>query len=253
MKSHKTLTTIVAAAGLLISGAANAAILINEYPNSTTSNIGTTASNASGGDAINTLITNSRFAPNTLNDPTDGEFADNTQGGWRVGSGLTTADQWIQWDLGSSFQLDTIRGWNFNDDFRFASGIRRVDIFFSNVASPGDPEIAGVGNGDNWTHWTGGEVILPAAPGEPAYTGFDLETTVGSTLPTGEFRFVRFEVNSTFVGDGITLPTNDRGVNGSNGGDQASFGQIEFYQVPEPSTALLGAFGFLALLRRRRA
>lgn len=36
------------------------------------------------------------------------------------------------------------------------------------------------------------------------------------------------------------------------GNDHASFGEIAFEQVPEPSAALLGGLGLLALLRRRR-
>jgi hypothetical protein len=41
-------------------------------------------------------------------------------------------------------------------------------------------------------------------------------------------------------------------ISGHGTDDRIGLGQVEFTAIPEPSTALLGAFGFLPLLRRRR-
>lgn len=231
---------------------AHAATLINTYPTSTTSNIAVTVSSIEPNTGVNggdrTVIeSNSGFNPAT------GQHAAGTQQSWRSVNTGTLADQWIQWDLGASFTLDSIKVWNYNDSSRYAAGIRQVDIYISNVATPGDPEIAGAGNGDNWTLWAD-NAILAAGPGAAGYTGFDLATvalTETFALNTVSTRYVRFEVDSTFRSDGINL--------GGGTGDDidiAGLAQIEFYQadgVPEPSSALLGCLGVLALLRRRRA
>lgn len=252
------LAPLAVAGGLIIAGGTtNAATLINTYPTGSTSNIGVTASSQINGfnQPLYTLTTAldhaGEFDPNVLDDPTDGAHGNGTREAWRANNStaVAAADEWIQWDLGASYNLDSIQLWNYNDGSRYASGIRTLDIYLSNVATPGDPEIAGAGNADNWTHWAVNATLL-AAPGTAGYTGFDLETVVGSSLPAGEFRFVRFEVNSTFIGDGINVG------GGTLGGQNASLSQIEFFQadgIPEPSAVLLGSIGMLALLRRRRA
>lgn len=245
--NSKTITLLPVAAGILIGlGSANAA-LINTYPTSTTSNIVATVSSIEPNTSVNggdrTVIeSNNGFVPTT------GEHAAGTQQSWRSANADAAglANQWIQWDLGASYTLDSIRLWNYNDSSRYAAGVRQVDIYFSNVGNPGDPEIAGAGNGDNWTLWAG-NAILAAAPGTAGYLGFDLETQVGASLPTSEVRFVRFEVDSTFRSDAINL-----GGGTGDGTDVAALAQIEFYAVPEPSAALLSGLGVLALLRRRR-
>lgn len=125
-------------------------------------------------------------------------------------------------------------------------GIRQLDIYVSNVVSPGDPEVPGPGNGDNWTHWAT-DAILLNGPGTGGYTGFDLETVVGSSLPTSDIRYVRFEVDSTFRSDGINL--------GGGTGDDitvAALAQIEFYSVPEPNSYALMALGVGGLFAVRR-
>ena len=239
---------------MLISlSAAHAATLINTYPTSTTSNIVATASSIETNTSVNgpdrTVIeSNSGFVPAT------GQHAAGTQQSWRSAQAAESlSSAWIQWDLGATFTLDSIKVWNFNDSSRYAAGIRQVDIYISNVANPGDPEIAGAGNGDNWTLWASDAILTPG-PGSAGYTGFDLATvalTETFALNTVSTRYVRFEVDSTFRSDAINL--------GGGTGDTtnvAALAQIEFYQadaVPEPSSALLGCLGMLALLRRRRA
>lgn len=151
---------------------------------------------------------------------------------WLAGNGTNSSD-FIEYDLGSSYILDSIRMWNANSlDTR---GIQGVDIYFSNAASPGDPE-GTVAEQANWTKLGGptATLTLPQSPGTNGYTGFDLETATSTTLPTTAVRYVRFELNSTW------------------GNAYGGISEIQFSAVPEPSTALLGALGVLALLRRRR-
>lgn len=252
MMTTKTLLTALAACTLGVAGtSADAGTLINDYSVGNASNIGVTASSEinSFNQALYTLTTNlsnAEFAPGVLDNPADGQHGSSTRQSWRGNetADAAVAEEWIQWDLGASYQLDSIRVWNYNDSSRFDDGIHTVDIYLSNAAVPGDPEIAGVGNGDNWTHWAV-DAILTSAPGTAGYTGFDLETVVGSALPAGEFRFVRFEVDSTHRMEGQTLSGSDS--------NNASLSQIEFFAVPEPgSLALLGLGGVLVASRRRR-
>ncbi len=239
---------------IVSAGIANAATLINTYPTASTSNIVATASSISATTSVNgpdrTVIeANSGFVPAT------GLHGNGTQQSWRSDPNLNglIGDQWIQWDLGASYTLDSIKVWNFNDSNRYAAGIRQVDIYISNIVNPGDPEIAGAGNGDNWTLWAD-NAILSAGPGTSGYAGFDLATVVLSetfALNTVSARYIRFEVDSSFRSDGINL-----GGGTSDDVDVAALAQIEFYEfdgIPEPSAALLGSLGLLVLLRRRRA
>lgn len=249
---YPNLSTALTTAGMLVSlGSAHAATLINTYPTSTTSNIVATASSINATTSVNgpdrTVIeSNNGFVPAT------GLHAAGTQQSWRSDGTLDgqVSSQWIQWDLGTSYTLDSIKVWNYNDSSRYAAGIRQVDIYISNVTNPGNPEIAGPGNGDNWTLWAGNAILTPG-PGSAGYAGFDLATTVsteGFSLNTASTRYIRFAVDSTFRSDGINL-----GGGTGDDVDVAALAQIEFYQVPEPSAALLGSLGILALLRRRRS
>ncbi len=116
-----------------------------------------------------------------------------TQISWMSASNGTEDEEWIQWDLGDTYILDSIHVWNYNDSARFDAGINQVDIYVSLLDSPGDPEGAGAGN---WTQ-IGSDVNLPKAPGLSSYTGFDLKATTGITFPTAPVRWVRFEVDTT--------------------------------------------------------
>ena len=252
MKIYTKLSALTAC-GMLIAHSANAATLINEYPDGNSSNISVTASTYDNqyGVPLVTLTTDrfsAEFDPGVHDNPSDGQHSNAVRQSWRSSSGALAADQWIQWDLGQSYQLDSIQLWNYNDGSRYASGIRQVDIWISNVVTPGDPEGAGAAN---WTLWAE-NAILDAAPGTTGYTGFDLATVVTNeigALSSFSTRYIRFGVDSTFKTDGVSL-----GGGTLDGDEVVGLAQIEFYAVPEPSTTLLGGLGMLMLLlpRRRR-
>lgn len=112
----------------------------------------------------------------------------------------TTAEHWIQWDLGSPHVLDAIHVWNLNQT-KYGdwpkNGINQVDIYLSGAATdPGDPEGAGAAR---WKLWAK-DAKLKQATGRDDDTGFDLETQIGSELPGTPVRWIRFEVDSTFGG-----------------------------------------------------
>lgn len=243
MKCFKLPSTLLACA-LLASSAVWAQTLINTYPTASTSNIAVTQSSIEPNTSVNggdrTVIeANSGFNPAT------GQHSNGTQQSWRSNNGESIADQWIQWDLGDSYQLDSIRLWNYNDSSRYASGVRQVDIYVSNALTPpGDPEGAGSAN---WTLWAEDAILNPGT-GSGGYTGFDLENIVGASLPTSDIRYVRFEVDSTFRSDGI-----DVGGGLLDGANVAGLAQIEFYEVvPETSSAIVAILGAFAMLHRRR-
>jgi len=170
-----------------------------------------------------------------LNTSTGVTSGDNSSSNmWVTPNGNDPTTQWIEWNLGDSYVLDSIHVWNAAFSAANTMSIKGVDIYFSNVAAPGDPEAGGAAN---WTKLGGSTatLTLPMAT-FGANSGFDLETATTTALPTTAVRWVRFELNSRY---------------GSATG-YTGISEIQFFAIPEPSSALLGAFGFLALLRRRR-
>lgn len=143
--------------------------------------------------------------------------------------------EYIQWDLGDSYVLDSIHVWNANQNVVFST--KSVDIYLSGSAAPGDPEGAGAAN---WTKLTGATVTLPQADNTGGYTGFDLETALSTTLPTTAVRFVRFELNSSYA---------------SNGASYTGIAEIQFFEgaaVPEPASLAGGLLGLALIAARRR-
>lgn len=112
---------------------------------------------------------------------------------WYTNNGQSPVDSWISFDLGSSVVLDSIHVWNATQYINY--GIKQVDIYVSNLVSPGDPEGAGAGD---WTKI--GTDVFFAAAGSPN-VGFDLETQTGISLPATAVRHVRLE-SDTQIGGG---------------------------------------------------
>jgi|GEM_PF-977758 len=133
---------------------------------------------------------------------TSNQHDNGNRSGWISDPNATIglADDWIQFDLGSSVTLFSIQVWNNNHGGLQLSGINQVDIYFSSSATPGDPEGAGAAN---WTLWKE-DATFAVAPGADGYTGFDLATAPGvaTALPTTAVRFVRFEVDSNHGASG---------------------------------------------------
>lgn len=152
-----------------------------------------------------------------------GEHANGTQLSWRSSNNGNVGIEWIQWDLGATYHLDSIHVWNYNDGVRFKSGINELDIYVSAIADPGDPEGAGAAN---WTK-IGRGISFPIASGESTYTGFDLATETGIALPATEVRHVRFDLMSNHWEDGTPL-----------GNPQElhliGLAEIQFFASPEP-------------------
>jgi hypothetical protein len=152
---------------------------------------------------------------------------------------IPLAEEWIQFDLGAVYQVASVQVWNLNQNTGTignvsVNGINQLDIYVSSVANPGDPEGAGAAN---WT-LLGANVNFAQAPGVNTYTGFDLATQTGATLPGGGFRWMRFEIDSAFD---------------DSNQFEVGLSEVQFTAVPEPSSGiLLLGLATVALARRRR-
>jgi hypothetical protein len=134
---------------------------------------------------------------------------------WYTNNGNNPAETWISFDLGTSVVLDSIHVWN--TDLFSDFGIATLDIYVSDLATPGDPE--GAGSGD-WTQI--GTNVSFAAAGSPNI-GFDLETQTGILLPNTAVRHVRFEVNTAINSNNyVGLAEVQFFAAGTSGGDSFS-------------------------------
>jgi len=88
--------------------------------------------------------------------------------------------------------------------------------------------------------------VTYTAPSAPiALQDFDLGFQTVSL--TGTASHVQLVVTNSGVVDG-----NHLGANAPNAEARVGLNEVRFFQVPEPSAGILGAFGALLLLRRRR-
>ncbi|MBI1368762.1 MAG: hypothetical protein GC162_08940 [Planctomycetes bacterium] len=155
-------------------------------------------------------------------------------------AGTALNQEWIQWDFGQGYVLESIQVWNLNQNTTgapgnlTANGINQVDIYISSVASPGDPEGAGAAN---WTVLKA-NAVLAKASGLNTYTGFDLATQIGVALPNTAIRWVRFEVDTAFTGRNTSF---DVGLS-----------EIRFIAVIPAPAALPAGLGLLGLVLWRR-
>jgi hypothetical protein len=144
------------------------------------------------------------------------------------------ADAWIQFDLGSVYNLESANIWNYNQ-FSGAPytnrGIKKVDIYVSTLTTPGDPEAGGA---SDWTPLFTDKIFAQAS-GAATDAGFTLDF-FGNVLA----RYVRFEIDSNYSPDPY--------------GNYVGLSEIQFNAVPEPATMLLlgsGLIGIGAFVRRK--
>jgi hypothetical protein len=141
-------------------------------------------------------------------------------------------------NLNGIFEIDTIHVWNYNEGGVTGRGLRNVEIFVSPDANPANLVqlfTSGAGLHDNGS----GNFLLPQAPGQASYTGFDLDlSSVTNAALLDNVRLVQFKAIDAYD------PTAGFGL------AEVQFGGAAV--VPEPSTALLAGLAGIALLRRRR-
>ena len=160
-------------------------------------------------------------------------FGTNTywlSGSTAMGGSTVSATETLTFALGGAYDLTSIYLWNYNRDAPTNNrAIKTFDIAFSTdggVTYSTAVSAASLGIGDFTLH--------------PATAGSGSETYV----PVDQRDFTATHVGVTHV-QFTSLETH-----GSTG--YLGFAEIRFGAIPEPTTALLGGLGFLALLRRRR-
>ncbi len=154
-----------------------------------------------GGSGISVSVSSlngdgSNYPPQTVVDGTglngSGEHAAGGKSEWVSSIGADIANGFISFDLGGTYVLDLMHVWNCTQYNSY--GIKQLDIYVSDVFSPGDPEGAGAAN---WKKIA--DNVSFAAAGTPN-VGFDLETQTGISLPTTAVRHVRFEIDTNQAG-----------------------------------------------------
>jgi hypothetical protein len=143
------------------------------------------------------------------------------------GNGSTDFNPFITFNLASATTISLVNVWNFNEATFTKHGFRNTTIAFS------------TDNGANFTDvWTGDFTEGTGGAGLAAQS-----IAVSGTGVTN----VRFTPHTNWDGDNFDTDT----FTGS--GEQfAGLSEVRFDTVPEPTAALFGALGLVALLRRRR-
>ncbi|MCW1923146.1 hypothetical protein OKA05_11330 [Luteolibacter arcticus] len=152
-------------------------------------------------------------------------------GQWHAGAGQgvggvapVTNDQFVTFDLDgvgtTAYDLTSIYIWQHNQPFdSFNRGVNQFDLLYS------------IDGGTNWLTASSNLNLLKSTGGPNSAQQFTLSQT-GVT-------HVRIEIDTAWSG----------AANEYVGLSEVKFDGVA---VPEPASALLGAFGLLALLRRRR-
>lgn len=222
-------------------------------------------SNSTGMNGAETILYNHDASisgePNTANNSqwlTSSKTNTGTLAG--MDAAMTAGKIWIIADLGASYDLTTIKIWNFNWDNTAGSplthlndrGVSQFDVFVRNtVADTDDGTVGGsainltsvsdlanaltnaavfdLGTSNQWTQALSDQALTQSANDDTSNLGqsFDL------TGNTARYIAIRVDNHHNALG-GIGL------------------GKVRIEGIPEPSAALLGGIGLLALLRRRR-
>ncbi len=184
----------------------------------------------------------------------------NTGAGRTIALEVAAGKVWVVLDLGATFDLTSIKLWNFNWDNTAGTpltslnnrGISQFDIYVRNtVADTSDGTVGGtainltgvsdatnalsnapvfdVGITNPWTLALSNQSLAVSANNDTSNTGQSFNLT-GNTA-----RFIAIKADTYF---------------GDAGG--VGLGKVRIEGIPEPAAALLGVFGFLTLLPRRR-
>ena len=147
----------------------------------------------------------------------------------------TTVPAQITINLSGNYAVDTIHVWNYNENGFTARGTQNVEIYVSpdgDIANLVKLVTTGTGGFDNGS----GGFLFPQSPGGDI-PGFDLDlSSVTNAALLANVRLIQLTPLDNYGDFGVGLA-------------EVQFGGVV---VPEPSAALLGGLGLLALLRRRR-
>lgn len=119
-------------------------------------------------------------------------------------------NEWFRIDLGSSYKLDYMKLWNYNQPPGYnCRGVKQADIYWSNSAS--NPDGTGPFNASNWNLLgIAGQQVFTKAPGTTGYNTPDSVSFGGIAV-----RWIAIKINS-FQND--------------SGAHDVGIGEIRFYQ-----------------------
>lgn len=230
-RTNGIFVTVAAATSLALTAASPGATLITGTSIHASSTVGANAAmgpeNAINGSGL----------PGGVPSLTGSHGSGSTLNWW---SGWTNPAWQITVDLGGNYPLEQVHVWNYREGagLNDSRGLRNVEIYVSpdgDAANLVKLTTNGTGAHDNGS----GGFIFPVAPTDAEYLGFDLDMSgVTNVALLGGARLFRVDGGS------------DTWTGGTGWGGLA---EIQFgTSIPEPSVALLGGLGVLALLRRRR-
>jgi hypothetical protein len=171
-----------------------------------------------------------------INGPDTHSDVNNTM--WQSDSGPPSA-QWLVVDLGASYDLASMKVWNFNEQGQAAAGFN----FQHYTQGSGTKDILLRGSdtipaGNDWTLMTNlGTIQVPMAHG--GANGNDT-TPFGTTIPlsASSIRYLMLDIQSSWD-DGSGYPW-------------VGLSEVRFTEVPEPATLALLGLGLPWLRKKRR-
>lgn len=169
--------------------------------------------------------------------PTINNYATLTHRAWTSGA----ANSWATTDPGG-----------FPSSFFASGGLPQIFIIDLGGTFPlTDFVIWGYHNNDTQNNNASTITLEFSTDGGTTYGGLQTVNTTPAIRSGGPAQTLSLTpVDADFVR--LTVTDNFHGEAGGIGGDRVGLAEFRFIAIPEPTTALLGAFGLLAFLRRRR-